>query len=139
MQPNKYGYGEESNSYQAAGELAGITRLVDSFYKNMNAFPEAKTIRRMHPEDLAESRKKLTYFLSGWLGGPKLYSQHYGGISIPNAHRHLVIGDVEGDSWLYCMKKAIAGQPYEESFKAYLLTELEVPVGRIKTVCAESN
>ncbi|MEH6544691.1 MAG: group II truncated hemoglobin [Porticoccaceae bacterium] len=139
MQLNKQGYGEESNSYQAAGELAGITRLVDSFYENMNVFSEAKTIRRMHPEDLRDSRRKLTYFLSGWLGGPKLYSQHYGGISIPNSHRHLVIGDVEGDAWLSCMEKAIADQPYEESFKAYLLTELKVPVGRIKAVCAENN
>ncbi|MEH6638234.1 MAG: group II truncated hemoglobin [Porticoccaceae bacterium] len=139
MQLNKQGYGEESNSYQAAGELAGITRLVDSFYENMNAFPEAKTIRQMHPEDLGESRKKLTYFLSGWLGGPKLYSQHYGGVSIPNSHRHLLIGEIEGDAWLHCMEKAIANQPYEESFKTYLLAELKVPVGRIKAVCAEYN
>jgi Bacterial-like globin len=49
--------------YQAAGELVGITRLVDEFYANMDSLPEAKVIRDMHPPDLAESRKKLTYFL----------------------------------------------------------------------------
>ena len=73
----------QTTPYQEAGELAGITRLVDEFYVNMDTLPEAETIRNMHPEDLTESRKKLTYFLSGWLGGPKLFQQHYGPISIP--------------------------------------------------------
>lgn len=58
--------------YQAAGELVGITRLVDEFYANMDSLPEAKVIRNMHPPDLTESRKKLTYFLCGWLGAETL-------------------------------------------------------------------
>ena len=65
--------------------LEGLTKLVDEFYTNMDTLPEARTIRNMHPQDLAESRKKLTYFLSGWLGGPRLFQQHYGPISIPGA------------------------------------------------------
>ena len=28
--------------YRAAGELAGITSLVDAFYSNMDTFPEAR-------------------------------------------------------------------------------------------------
>ena len=48
--------------YRAAGELAGLTSLVDAFYTNMDGFPEARVIRKMHPEDLTESREKLTYF-----------------------------------------------------------------------------
>ena len=56
--------------YQAAGGLEGLTKLVDEFYAIMDTLPEARTIRNMHPQGLAESRKKLTYFLSGWLGGP---------------------------------------------------------------------
>jgi hypothetical protein len=75
------GYGNDMSPYQAAGELAGITSLVDAFYSNMDTFPEARVIRKMHPEDLTESRKKLTYFLCGVLGGPSLYIEHYGGIN----------------------------------------------------------
>ena len=60
----------QTTPYQAAGELVGITRLVDEFYVNMDTLPEAEIIRNMHPHDLTESRKKLTYFLCGWLGGP---------------------------------------------------------------------
>jgi hemoglobin len=34
-------YGVKDNSYKAAGELAGLTKLVDSFYDFIEALPEA--------------------------------------------------------------------------------------------------
>lgn len=132
MQLNEHGYGVGSNSYHAAGDLVGITKLVDAFYSNMDTFSEAEIIRKMHPEDLTGSRRKLTYFLSGWLGGPRLYSEHYGAINIPDFHKHFPIGDAERDAWLMCMQKAITSQDYRESFKAYLFSQLKVPAGRIK-------
>jgi hemoglobin len=52
------GYDNDISPYRAAGELAGITSLVDAFYSNMDDFPEARVIRNMHPENLTESRKK---------------------------------------------------------------------------------
>ena len=91
---------EDSGSttpYEAAGGIEGITKLVNEFYVNMDTLPEAETIRSMHPTDLTESRKKLTYFLSGWLGGPKLFQQHYGPISIPVFHKQFPIGYEERD------------------------------------------
>ncbi len=138
MEDTESKFGQDDQSYKAAGELAGITKLVEQFYKNMDSVPEAKTIREMHPADISESSKKLTYFLSGWLGGPKLYSQHYKPIGIPTVHRHLDIGEAEADAWLFCMKKAIDDQPYEDSFKDYLITQLRVPAGRIRQVCAKN-
>ena len=44
--------------YRAAGELAGITSLVDAFYANMDSLPEARVIRKMHPDDLTESTEQ---------------------------------------------------------------------------------
>jgi len=126
----------QTTPYQAAGELVGITRLVDEFYVNMDTLPEAKTIRNMHPEDLTESRKKLTYFLSGWLGGPRLFQQHYGPISIPGAHKRFPIGYEERDAWLLCMQRAIAVQPFSDQFKDYLLAALSIPAERVREVNA---
>jgi len=128
-------YGVGDNSYRMAGELAGITKLVDLFYDNMNEFSESKKIRDMHAKDLTASRQKLVYFLSGWLGGPKLYAKHYGSINIPFAHRHLSIGREERDAWLLCMQKAVDEQAYEESFNVYLMKQLRVPAERI--LCAQ--
>ncbi len=128
-------YGVKDNSYKAAGELAGLTKLVDSFYDFMEALPEARVIRSMHSEDLTESRKKLSYFLSGWLGGPKIYSEHYGSIAIPSAHKHLPIGHEEMEAWILCMQKVLDEQPYEDSFKVYLIEQLRVPAKRISVIC----
>lgn len=127
-------YGVGDNSYTMAGKLSGITKLVDDFYHNMNVFSKSKKIRDMHPSDLSESRKKLSCFLSGWLGGPKLYAEHYGSINIPLAHKHLSVGIEERDAWLLCMQKAIDQQPYEASFKIYLMAQLRVPAERIRMV-----
>lgn len=126
----------QTTPYQEAGELAGITRLVDEFYINMDTLPEAETIRNMHPRDLTESRKKLTYFLCGWLGGPKLFQQHYGPISIPGFHKKFPIGYEERDAWLLCMQRAIAVQPYSGRFKDYLLAALSIPAERVREVNA---
>ena len=122
--------------YQAAGELEGITNLVDEFYVNMDTLPEAETIRNMHPPDLTESRKKLTYFLCGWLGGPRLFQQHYGPISIPGAHKRFTIGYEERDAWLLCMQRALAVQPFSDQLKDYLLAALSVPAERVRQVNA---
>jgi hemoglobin len=128
------GYGNGMNLYRAAGELAGITSLVDAFYSNMDGFPEARVIRNMHPEDLTESREKLTFFLCGLLGGPRLYLEHYGGVDLPDFHRQFQIGTDERDAWMFCMQLAISLQPYEASFKEYLLARLRIPAERIRLV-----
>lgn len=125
---------DQTTPYQAAGEFGGITKLVDEFYANMDMLPEAETIRKMHPPDLAESRRKLTYFLCGWLGGPRLFQQHYGPISIPGAHKRFPIGYEERDAWLLCMQRALASQPYTEEFKQYLLAALSIPAERVRQV-----
>lgn len=125
-------YGQDDASYQAAGGLEGITQLVNDFYDHMAAESFSQRILHMHPQDLTESRRKLAYFLSGWLGGPRLYQQHYGGIAIPVFHRHLDIGDAERDAWMNCMTMAIEQQPYAGDFKKYLATQLRVPAERIR-------
>jgi hemoglobin len=136
MKVNATKYGQGNNSYIAAGEFIGITSLVDTFYTNMETLVEAEKIRAMHPKGLTESRKKLTYFLSGWLGGPNLYFENYGRINIPGFHRYLSIGNEERDAWLLCMKAAIDSQSYEILFKDYLYAQLKIPAERVRQICA---
>lgn len=124
-------YGFSDNSFKAAGEEAGIRKLVDAFYRLMDELPEANIIRAMHKDDLTNSRDKLTLFLCGWMGGPKLYHEKYGSINIPRDHSHLAIGEAERDAWLLCMKDAIALQDYTPEFGDYLLAQLRIPAERI--------
>lgn len=128
-------YGEGDATYQAAGGLEGITRLVDRFYDLMDTLPEAREIREMHPQDLSLSRKKLVYFLSGWTGGPKLYSEHFGSITIPSAHSHLPVDMTGKNSWLLCMETALKELDYPDEFRLYLIQQLSIPAESIRLLC----
>lgn len=132
-------YGVGDCSYRAAGGISGLIELVDSFYSVMDTLPEARHIRNMHRDDLTIPKKKLAYFLSGWLGGPNLYAENFGSISIPLVHRNLPIGAEESDAWIMCMRKAVAEHPCKESFKKYLIEQLCVPAERIKIVCTSNR
>ncbi len=130
--PRQYGDGDAS--YQAAGGEVGIKQLVDDFYDVMGELPQASRIRAMHPDDLEVTRDKLTRFLCGWLGGPKLFREKYGPIQIPRAHSQLDIGVDERDAWLKCMELALEKQAaYDASFKRYMLKELFRPADRSRT------
>jgi len=124
-------FGDGDASFQAAGGIEGIERLVEDFYHFMDTLEEASTIRAMHAEELTEVKDRLARFLCAWLGGPKRYSEKYGPISIPQFHARWPIGEDESNAWLQCMEHAIARQPYSPEFAEYLLTQLRVPASRI--------
>ncbi|MBT8079718.1 MAG: group II truncated hemoglobin [Gammaproteobacteria bacterium] len=125
-------YGHGDASFRAAGGETGLRALVDNFFDRMGSDPRFKTIYDMHPDDLDVSRDKLARFLCGWLGGPKLFSQKYGSISIPRAHQHLPITAVERDQWLACMRESVAEQAFPAEFKVYLMEALYVPAEGVR-------
>jgi hemoglobin len=124
-------FGVGDASYQAAGGIEGLRCLVDDFYRLMDQLPQAAALRRMHPQSLDVSRDKLACFLSGWLGGPRLFSEKYGAISIPAFHAQWPIDQAGSEAWLNCMAQAIELQGYTSEFAEYLLTQLRVPAQRI--------
>nr|WP_298144798.1 group II truncated hemoglobin [uncultured Pseudomonas sp.] len=124
-------YGVGDASYRAAGGIDGLQRLADDFYRLMDEQTEAADLRSMHAENLDMARDKLASFLSGWLGGPRLFAEKYGAISIPAFHAQWPIDERLADTWLNCMAQAIARQPYSPDFAEYLLRQLRVPVQRI--------
>jgi hemoglobin len=124
-------YGEGETSFQTAGGIDGVQQLVEDFYDVMSSRDYARQIFSMHPEDISISIDKLARFLCGWLGGPKRYSEKYGGIAIPPAHSHLPVGETEMKAWLDCMQEAVNRQDYPDDFKTYLLEQLSVPAARI--------
>ncbi|NNF16766.1 MAG: group II truncated hemoglobin [Gammaproteobacteria bacterium] len=129
-------YGKGDASFQAAGGVAGLRQLVDSFFDRMSSDARFAVIYAMHPPDRESSRDKLARFLCGWLGGPKLYSEKYGSIGIPRAHAHLAITDSEKNQWLTCMSEAVAEQPFTPEFKRYLMEQLAVPAEAVRKRCA---
>jgi hemoglobin len=132
-------YGEGDATHLALGGVEGIRRLVELFYEEMDTLPEARVVRALHPPDLALSVDKLARFLSGWTGGPKLYSEKYGPIRIPVFHQHLPVGEAERDAWLLCMERALDRGDHPEDLKRYLLEQLYVPAERIRQASLRSR
>ena len=95
-------------SYELMGGEDAIRRLVDRFYDLMDEDPDYYGIRKLHPQNLASSREKLFSFLSGWTGGPSIYTEKYGEPRMRTRHMPFSIGIPERDQWLSCMSRAMA-------------------------------
>lgn len=93
--------------YELLGGDSKVRELVSRFYDLMDAEPGFAGIRRLHQPDLAQAREKLHLFLSGWLGGPQLYTERYGHPMLRARHLPFSIGAAERDLWLACMDRAM--------------------------------
>lgn len=106
----------DQTPYQIIGEEAGVQKLVDKFYDEMDSNPKMKLIRDLHSKNLDTAREKLFEFLSGWLGGPDLYIQKYGHPRMRARHLPFPIGKQERDQWLVCMRVAMDSLPLPEEW-----------------------
>jgi hemoglobin len=99
------------NARQTPYELLGgdpkVRELVIRFYDLMDSEPEFAGIRKLHRPDLSQAREKLYLFLSGWLGGPQLYTERFGHPMLRARHLPFSIGAAERDLWLACMDRAM--------------------------------
>jgi len=93
--------------YELLGGEAAVRELVDRFYDLMNLEEEFAGIRKLHPPTLGDSRDKLFWFLSGWLGGPPIYAERIGHPMLRARHQPFAIGVAERDQWLKCMSRAM--------------------------------
>ena len=96
--------------YERVGGETGVRRLVETFYDLVETEPEGAPLRVMHNQGngLAHAREAQFMFLSGFLGGPQLYVEQHRHSNVKQMHAHLAIGEVEAESWLVCMDKALA-------------------------------
>ncbi len=109
----------EATPYETIGGEAALRRLIDRFYDIMESNSAVAPLRAMHAADLRPMRRRLFEFMSGWLGGPRLYSD-----CVMGAHAHLKIGERERDQWLQCMRQAIAEENVPEPMRSLMDTAL---------------
>lgn len=112
--------------YQILGE-AGIRELASVFYDIMDTLPEAAGIRAMHAKDLTPMKEKLAEYLIGWMGGPPIYAQKYGGVCMTEPHEPYHIGPEERDQWLLCMSRALEQTDASEELQEML----RIPLFRV--------
>jgi len=110
--------------YDRIGGEDGVRRLVKVFYDLVESEPEGAPLRVMHNQGngLAHAREAQFMFLSGSLGGPQLYVEQHRHSNVRQMHNHLRIGEVEAQSWLQCMEKALAKTADEETCRVLMQT-----------------
>lgn len=106
--------------YELLGGDAKVRELVTRFYDLMDAEPGFAGIRRLHQADLSQAREKLYLFLSGWLGGPQLYTERFGHPMLRARHLPFAIGEAERDLWLACMDRAMQETGVEDKLRRSL-------------------
>lgn len=107
--------------YARIGGAPAISRLVNRFYALMDELPEAYTVRQIHPESLVGSAESLFEFLSGWFGGPPLYSNKKGHPRLRMRHMPYSVGLVERDEWMLCMRAALTEQIVDAALRDGLI------------------
>ena len=98
---------ERRNLYEMIGGAEKVEELADRFYDLMALEDPFTELRSMHSQDLSSSRDKLKLFLTGWLGGPDVYSPKYGQAMLRARHLPFKIGLKERNQWLACMYRAM--------------------------------
>lgn len=105
--------GETVSLYTAIGGEPVVEKLVARFYELMDTLPEAKACRDIHPPSLEGSAQKLFLYLTGWLGGPPLYTDRFGHPMLRRRHFVAPIGPEEREGWLLCFNRALDETIYD--------------------------
>ncbi|MDR6757600.1 hemoglobin [Mycoplana sp. BE70] len=107
--------------YDAVGGDAAVRALTSRFYALMDTLPEAAACRAIHPASLAHSEEKLYEYLTGWLGGPPLYTDKRGHPMLRRRHFVAPIGQAERDGWLLCFTRALEETVASQQLRAIIL------------------
>ncbi|WP_297725953.1 group II truncated hemoglobin [Limnohabitans sp. Rim8] len=108
--------------YEWIGGQDRVRALVDRFYDLMDLESGYRELRAAHGSELTAARDKLYLFLSGWLGGPQTYTEHFGHPRLRMRHMPFAIGIPERNQWLACMDQAMGETGVDPALRERLKT-----------------
>ena len=111
-------WGDSETPYEEIGGDESVRTLVENLYDIIE--DESPVLRAMLPADTSGSRQKLYEYLSGWLGGPPLYTEKRGHPKLRMRHMPFAIGDADAEEWLRCMGKAMEMSGVEGPLSGFL-------------------
>ena len=110
--------------YDVVGGEETFHRIVARFYAEV---AKDEILRPLYPdEDLGPAEEKLRLFLIQYWGGPHTYSESRGHPRLRMRHAPFVIGPIERDAWLRCMRIAVDEAGLPEPQRAQLWEYLEM-------------
>jgi hemoglobin len=114
----------EQTFYEAVGGEDTFRRIVGRFYEEV---AKDEVLRPLYPdEDLGPAEEKLRLFLMQYWGGPHTYSEQRGHPRLRMRHAPFVVGPLQRDAWLRCMRVAVDEAGLSEAHRRQLWDYLEM-------------
>ncbi len=123
----------KASLYNLVGGEQGVLKLIEVFYDLVETHPEGHQLHLLHlrGNGVAHSRVEQFHFLSGFLGGPRLYQEKHGHANVRTMHEHVEIDSAAKDAWLKCMALAMDTVAIESSTKKQLMDTFTVIAERL--------
>ncbi|MBT3070518.1 group II truncated hemoglobin [Rhodomicrobium sp. Az07] len=102
------------------GGAQAVDRIIEEFFKRMEALPEARSVRDLHQEDLAKTKGVMKRYFSEWLNRPAGISTPHGQTGLASRHATMPIGASERDAWMQCMREALRAVVTDEKVRSEL-------------------
>jgi hemoglobin len=110
--------------YEAVGGEETFRRIIGRFYAEV---ARDEVLRPLYPDqDLGPAEDKLRLFLMQYWGGPHTYSEMRGHPRLRMRHAPFVIGPLQRDAWLRCMRIAVDEAGLPEPYRRQLWDYLEM-------------
>lgn len=116
-------WGDQATPYESIGGDGEVRRLVEAFYDIIE--DHSPDLKAMLPANTSGSREKLYEYLSGWLGGPPLYTEKRGHPQLRRRHLPFPIGMAEADEWMRCMREAMDQTGVKGPIRGFLESKFE--------------
>lgn len=111
-------WGDAPTPFEEMGGADEVRALAEAFYDVIAE--ESPTLQAMLPANTTNTRRKLTMYLSGWLGGPPLYEEKWGHPRLRMRHMPFTIGTFEAEEWMRCMRLAMDRTDIAEPLRTFL-------------------
>lgn len=107
--------------YQRIGGEHAVRSVADRFYDTIDeSYPR---LAAMLPADTTLTRRKFFMYLSGWLGGPQLYTARYGHPRLRMRHLPFAIDEEGAGQWLEAMESTLRSCNVEEGLIDELMAQ----------------
>ncbi|WP_163936253.1 group II truncated hemoglobin [Paraferrimonas sp. SM1919] len=114
---------KDSLYYLIGGDIV-VKALCKQFYVQMRSNAEAKHLLDIHPQPMDRAEERLYMFLSGWLGGPQLYTDKFGHPMLRMRHMHFNVDAASVEQWLMCMSRALDMEVEQISHRRIIMKKL---------------
>ena len=120
--------------YESIGGDATFRRLVDAFYRHIEADP---LLRPLFPADMKPGKEGQFLFLTQYFGGPQRYTEQRGRPFLRMRHMPFAIGEQERDAWVGHMFAAIdevgIPEPYRAVMREYFARGATFMINQVPT------